>query len=169
MEVFPDVTNRQQGLEPWLLKQLSQDQRDKIGKLMKYLDIICGLALLLVAGVSNAADYRAGWTAENFFLTTTECKKAIVLPSAIDFVKRGQAQHHEEESLRNEVISMVPTFEAIATKACYCAVSEFAKDRPYASASLMEMQAYMQTPRCKAERGAAMVTFKKDPKALQLR
>lgn len=136
---------------------------------MKYLDKICGLALLVVGGVGNAAEYRAGWTAENFYLTATECKKAIVFPSAIDFVKRGQERHREEESLRNEVISMVPTFEAIATKACYCAVSEFAKDRPYTPASLMEMQVYMQTPRCKAELGAAMATFKRDPKALQLR
>lgn len=118
---------------------------------------------------SSAAEYKSGWTPENFYLEVAECKKAIVFPAASNYIKRGQEKKHPEETLRNEAISMVPTFETFATKVCYCAVNEFAKDMQYGTKLGSEIQSYMQTPRCKAEIASTMDAFKQNPKALQLR
>lgn len=116
-----------------------------------------------------AADYMDGWNPQNFFEEVAECKKAIVFPAAADYVKRGIEKKQGERSLRNEVISMVPTFEAIATKVCYCALNEFAKDKPFGAKIGSDIAGYMQTPRCKAEMLSAMEDFKNAPGALKLR
>lgn len=130
-----------------------------------YLAICCSA----VAVPGTAAEYKDGWNGQNFFLEVAECKKAVVFQAAADYVKRGNEKKHEEGGLRNEVISMVPTFDAIASKVCYCALNEFAKDKSFGEKIGVDIQAYMQTPRCKAELRSTMETIKKDPTALKLR
>lgn len=132
---------------------------------------IC-LAILTVGGSLSgqtvAAEYLDGWTPENFYIEVAECKKSVVLPAAASYIKRGQEKKHEQHSLRNEAISMVPTFDAIATKVCYCAINEYAKDRSFGYQIGDDIRNYMQTPRCKAELASVMANFKERPTSLQL-
>ena len=46
---------------------------------------------------------------------------------------RGVADKMSEDALRKDVISLLPVFEYTASAACFCAVSEVAKRRDYAS------------------------------------
>lgn len=129
---------------------------------------ICAVILALGAGAASAAEYKAAWTAENFFAEVTECKKAMVLSAADSYIKRGQEKGHAAQSLRSEAIAMVPTFDTFATKTCYCALNEVAKAKPYGTQLAADIMSYAQNPRCKAEMAATMDAFKKNPKALQL-
>jgi hypothetical protein len=127
------------------------------------------LLAAFVCALSSASEYRAGWNAQNFYQTVSQCKEAIVLPAAADYVKRGRSKNHPEESLRSEAITMVPTFESMASASCYCAISEFAKDNDFGGQVSSQFESYIRTPRCQAQMVSAMEAFKRDPKALKLR
>lgn len=120
--------------------------------------------------ISEAAEYKEGWTAENFYSEVLECKKSVVFPTASDYVKRGIERKHENKSLYNEVISMVPTFDMIASSSCFCALNEIAKDKAYAeSKQNIDFQSYASIPRCKDALLKAMTEVKSNPDALKLK
>jgi hypothetical protein len=77
--------------------------------------------------------YSGGWAYREFFQEVLTCKSAIIYPAAEAYLAKGVASKQPAEGLRSEVISLLPLFEASASSACYCAVNEVAKTKPYST------------------------------------
>lgn len=124
----------------------------------------------LFSATSYAGEYKEDWDAKNFYSKVLECKKSIVFPAATAYVDSGLEKKHEKVSLHNEVISMVPTFDAMASSTCFCALNEVAKDITYKKSQKgIDYQGYLAIPRCKEAMGNAMQSIKNNPEALKLK
>jgi len=128
------------------------------------------ILVFLFSATSHAGVYKLGWDANNFYSKVLECKKSIVFSAASAYVARGLEKKHDEVSLHNEVISMIPTFDAIASSTCFCALNEVAKNITYKESQKgIDYQGYLAIPHCKEAMGNAMQSIKNNPKALKLK
>ncbi len=125
---------------------------------------------LLYSTTSYAGEYKAGWDAENFYINVLECKKYIVVAAASSYTDARLVNKHEKVSLQNEVISMVPTFDAVASSTCFCALNEIAKHITYKEQQKgIDFQSYLDIPRCKEAWNNTMKSIKNNPEGLKLK
>jgi len=61
------------------------------------------------------AQYMADWTSQTFYEEVNNCRTHIVGAAHESYRKRGQAAGQSEETLRDDLISMTPVFEYIAS------------------------------------------------------
>ena len=100
----------------------------------------------------NSQAYESDWGPKEFYEAVNYCRTSIVLPAANDYKERGIKHGRQDTALDEEVLRMTPIFDYTATAGCFCVVNELAKDHPARDfPSRIDLEAYIQTPRCKAE------------------
>jgi len=93
--------------------------------------ILALLAFSLLPAMASAVEYKAGWQAEKFYDEVSACRKSVIQPAAQAYASKSAAANQPAETIRNDVISMLPLFEQVANMGCFCAVNEIAKAVDY--------------------------------------
>ncbi|MDA3902454.1 MAG: hypothetical protein PF441_03270 [Desulfuromusa sp.] len=135
------------------------------------LRIITLLIVLLCQSftVSFAAEYQPGWDYFNFYKAVQTCREAIVYPQIKAYEKKGLEKHQNQNQLHNELISISPLFDTMATSVCFCAVNEAAKSNSLNQfSSGRDARRYMQMPKCKSVLKESLNIIKTQAQALKL-
>ena len=107
--------------------------------------------LIIIGFSSNAfAEYKNGWDYINFYKSINECRESIVFSQIKGYESRGKEKNHNEIKLQNEMISITPIVDKVATDKCFCTFNEIAKDNTFAEYKKgINLEGYMITSRCK--------------------
>ena len=95
-------------------------------------------------------EYKNDWNYKNFSESIATCKNSIISPATAEYEKKGLEHGQTKEQLKNEIISITPLFEKIASDGCNCAMNDYAKDLK--NSDLMKnwqtIAPYMASPHC---------------------
>jgi len=116
-------------------------------KLTVMLALAASLAGSLAGSGAYAADdyplYQAGWTPAVFYQEVSACRGFVVAGAISGYVAQAAAQKRTEDSLRTELISIMPAFDVPAASVCFCALNELAKSQLYSDYAAGDVQARM--------------------------
>jgi len=129
------------------------------------------IATLFITSSVISAEYQSDWNYKNFYEAINACRSAIVFPAATDYEQQGLAAKKSQESLRNEMIAITPVSESIASELCYCAINEYAKDKPNSEfvKNLETIAPYTEIPHCKTKMEESIKGMQQKAKALTLK
>ena len=109
--------------------------------------VMLALAASLGGSSAYAADdyppYQAGWTPAAFYQEVSACRAYVVAGAISGYIAQGAAHKRTEDSLRTELISIMPAFDAPAASVCFCALNELAKSQLYSDYAAGDVQARM--------------------------
>lgn len=124
--------------------------------------------LLIIFGLVPAAyGYEPGWSAQTFYEAVNHCRASIAYPAATDYKNRGVEKGKPEGEMHEESLRMMPVFDAVATKGCFCTINEVAKDHvPSDYPNKVDLEQYMKVPRCQKALAQPMKEIMGDPKQM---
>lgn len=104
-----------------------------------------------------SSEYRDGWDVEKFYEAVNFCRKSIVFPQSQNFTNQALKNGETQDDATSKSIKMTPVFDRMVTDVCFCTANEVAKDNaPTAFPESVDIQAYMQIPRCKSAMEASV-------------
>lgn len=119
---------------------------------------------------SNAAEYKGGWDYINFYSAVEKCRESIVYQQIKAYEKKGLEKNQDINTLKNEMISITPVMDLVATNACFCIMNEFAKNNPLSLyENGIDYDRYMKIPRCQKAIEESVKTMKETLKNIQLK
>jgi hypothetical protein len=118
---------------------------------------------------THAAEYKTGWDYINFYQAVEKCRDSVVYQQIKAYGEKGLKNNQDIKTLRNEMISITPVMDFMATDVCFCTINEIAKDVPLKQfVKGIDYNRYMNIQRCQNNLNKAMNTLQDDRLNLQL-